>query len=85
MGAGLALVVVGAILAFAVTDHMDNVNLPVVGLILMAAGAAVIANAKRTAVRERRVVERDGDGRGTTRVVDEVVRRNDVEDHRRRY
>jgi hypothetical protein len=56
-----------------------------VGLILMAAGAAVIANAKRTAVRERRVVERDGDGRGTTRVVDEVVRRNDVEDQRRRY
>jgi uncharacterized membrane protein len=84
MGAGLALVVVGAILAFAVSDHMDNVNLPVVGLILMIAGAAVIANAKRTAVRERTVVERDGDHPGRTHVVEEVVRYNDVDDAHRR-
>jgi len=83
VGAGLALVVVGAILAFAVTDHMDNVNLPVVGVILMIAGAAVIANARREAYRERRVVERE-DAEGH-RVVDEVERYNDIDEtHRRR-
>jgi len=83
VGAGLALVVVGAILAFAVTDHMDNVNLPVVGLILMIAGAAVIANARRDAYRERTVVEREGEDGG--RVIDEVERYNDVDEtHRRR-
>ena len=79
MGAGLVLVVTGAIFAFAVTDHVDNINLGVVGLILMIAGAAVIANAKRTSVREHTVVERHGDG-APTRVVDEVVRHNDVDD-----
>jgi len=86
MGAGLVLVVIGAILSFAVTDHVDNVNLGIVGLILMIAGGAVIANAKRTSVSEHTVVERQGDG-SPTRVVDEVVRHNDVDDgHRdRRY
>ena len=59
VGAGLGLVVIGAILAFAVTDHLKDVNLFVVGLILMLAGAAVIANAKRTAERQRVFVERD--------------------------
>ena len=82
MGAGITLIVIGAVLAFAVTDHVDNVNLPMVGLILMIAGAAVIANAKRSSVEERRVVERDAEGSGT-HVVDEVVKRNDRDDARR--
>jgi hypothetical protein len=59
VGAGLGLVVVGAILAFAVTDHLKDVNLFVVGLILMLAGVAVITNARRTAERKRVIVERD--------------------------
>jgi hypothetical protein len=42
MGAGLALVVIGALLAFAVDDELRHVNLFVAGLILMAAGGLVI-------------------------------------------
>jgi uncharacterized membrane protein len=81
MGAGLAMIVIGAILAFAVTDHVRDVNLGVVGLILMLAGAAVIANAKRTAERKRVIVEREGfddvpqplaSARPTTHVVEET-------------
>jgi len=94
VGPGLFLLVVGAILAFGVTDHLDNVNLGVVGLILMVAGAATIANARRTAVRERIVVERgtaagvDGTPGATdapvTHVVEEVERVNDVDQVHRR-
>jgi hypothetical protein len=57
VGAGLFLLVLGALLAFAVKDDMPGVNLGVAGLILMVAGAAVIAHARATAQKER-VVER---------------------------
>ena len=57
MGAGLFLLVLGVLLAFAVKDDMPGVNLGVAGLILMVAGAAVIAHARATAQKER-VVER---------------------------
>ena len=57
MGAGLFLLVLGALLAFAVKDDMPGVNLGVAGLILMVAGAAVIAHARATAQKQR-VVER---------------------------
>src|SRR5689334_8872262 len=82
VGAGLGLVVIGAILAFAVTDHLKDVNLFVVGLILMLAGAAVIANARRTAERKRVFVERQSaddpevlgaPGMHTTHVVEESL------------
>jgi hypothetical protein len=83
MGAGLSLIVVGAILALAVTDHVKNVNLPMVGLILMLAGVAVIVNGRREAYRERKTVTREDDDHGT-RVVDEVERYNDIDERRRR-
>jgi hypothetical protein len=51
------LLVLGALLAFAVKDDMPGVNLGVAGLILMVAGAAVIAHARGTA-RKERIVER---------------------------
>ena len=57
MGPGLLLLVLGALLAFAVKDDMPGVNLGVAGLILMVAGAAVIAHARGTA-RMERIVER---------------------------
>ena len=57
MGPGLFLLVLGALLAFAVKDDMPGVNLGVAGLILMVAGAAVIAHARATAQKER-IVER---------------------------
>jgi len=59
MGIGIVLVVLGAILAFAVRRDSPVVDLQVVGLILIAAGAAVIYLARRgsTRVHERRTVE----------------------------
>ena len=55
MGPGLLLLVLGALLAFAVKDDMPGVDLGVAGLILMVSGAAVIAHARGTARKERRV------------------------------
>jgi hypothetical protein len=53
IGAGIFLLAIGGVLAFAVTDHIPGVDLTVVGYILMAAGAlglilAVIINGQRT-------------------------------------
>ena len=74
MGTGMTLLVIGAILAFAVTDKVPNINLPVVGIILMVAGAILIANAKRGAERARRITRREesDDPDDPTRIVEEV-------------
>jgi hypothetical protein len=42
IGAGIALIVVGAILAFAVRDTSDTFNLTALGIIIMLGGAAGI-------------------------------------------
>lgn len=42
LGAGIALLVIGAILAFAVNVQLDWLNLSVIGYILMIAGAVGI-------------------------------------------
>ena len=53
IGAGIALIVVGAIIAFAVRDTSDTLNLTALGIIIMLGGAAGIwlsyhlANARR--------------------------------------
>jgi hypothetical protein len=41
-GGGIFLIAVGAVLKFAITDHVRNVNLGTVGVILMIVGAAGI-------------------------------------------
>ena len=41
-GAGIALLVVGAVLAFAVKDSLSGVNLALIGYICMGAGALAI-------------------------------------------
>ncbi len=76
MGAGLFLVIVGAMLTFAVKDDLDHINLPVAGLILMLAGAAVIAHARATAAKERVVTVREASGGSdaSSHVVEETVR-----------
>lgn len=70
MGAGITLVIVGAILAFAVRTDGEVVDIQTVGLIFMLAGAAIIAYArreKRTKEVETHVEQRlDGDGRPYT-------------------
>lgn len=59
-GGSIALIAIGAILAFAVTDAIDGVDLTMVGYICMAAGAlgivlSLIVNGRRDhAVRDTR-------------------------------
>ena len=59
MGGGMFLMVVGAILAFAVDDDVPGIDLGMTGLILMLAGAAAIAYARRGSERERTVTTTD--------------------------
>lgn len=69
IGIGIFLIVVGAILAFAVgPDVWDVVNLEMVGFICMSAGVlalilGVIMNAQRSNTTHREVVERHTDVR----------------------
>ena len=75
MGPGVTLVVVGAILAFAVRTDGEVVDIQTVGLILMLAGAAVIAYSRRerrTKQIETRVEERPDDT-GSPQAVRKVV------------
>jgi hypothetical protein len=76
MGPGLCLVVIGALLTFAVKDGVPGINLDVAGVILMIAGAVVIAHARATAQQERVVTRREeSDDPGTpTHVVRETLR-----------
>jgi uncharacterized sodium:solute symporter family permease YidK len=76
LGPGLCLVVVGALLTFAVKDDVPGINLGVAGLILMIAGAVVIAHARATAAQERVVTRREesDDPADPTQVVRETVR-----------
>ncbi|HEX6246926.1 MAG TPA: DUF6458 family protein [Nocardioidaceae bacterium] len=53
MGPGITLVVLGAILAFAVRKDSPTVDIQTVGLIFMLAGAAIIAYARRERRAER--------------------------------
>ena len=62
IGAGILLLVVGAILAFAVRDSWDVVDLTMVGYILMGAGVlgiviGLVMNAQRTNTSHTAVVE----------------------------
>ena len=63
IGLGIFLIVVGAILAFAVRDSIEAVDLTTVGFICLAAGvvaliAAIIMNAQRNNSTHREVIER---------------------------
>ncbi len=81
MGAGIILMVVGAILAFAVRVDGDVVDIQTVGLIFMLAGAAIIAYARRerrlkeVATHEEQRLDPSGNPQGAVRerVVHEVV------------
>jgi hypothetical protein len=54
IGAGIALVVVGAIIAFAVRDTSDTLNLTALGIIIMLGGIAGIWISYRLANPRRR-------------------------------
>ena len=75
MAPGILLLVIGALLTFAVEDHIDNLDLPVAGVILMLAGVAVLMHA-RTAENEKSVTVREesSDPDDPTHVVQQIVR-----------
>ncbi len=80
MGPGVTLLVVGAILSFAVRGTVPGVDIHVVGLILMLAGAGVIAHA-RNGVRHEQVrttVEEPADPQAPSHVVRDTVVDRDV-------
>ena len=63
IGGGITLLVIGAILSFAVRDNISGVNLTTIGYILMAAGVlaiilSLVFNAQRTNTTHREVIER---------------------------
>ena len=66
MGIGIALLVVGAILSFAVKDSVPGVDLTMIGYICMGAGAlalilALVSNAQATRTKRTNVVEHRDD------------------------
>lgn len=78
IGVSVFLIAVGAILTFAVHAAVSGVSIPVVGIILMVAGAigllvtlTVFAPRRRTSITEERAV-----GEPMTR--DRVIERHDV-------
>lgn len=67
IGLGIFLLVVGAVLAFAVRDNIEAVDLTMVGYICMAAGLlavvlSLVLQAQRTNTTHRQVVDQPGDG-----------------------
>ena len=81
MGTGVFLMILGAILAFAVRDQPGWLDLHVVGVILMAAGAAIIHVVRRGWTRTREVtdVEDRSDPTAPTHIKRETV----IESHPR--
>lgn len=66
MGIGIALLVIGAILSFAVRDSVPGVDLTIIGYICMGAGAlalilSLVANAQATNTKRTNVVEHHDD------------------------
>ncbi|WP_291884674.1 DUF6458 family protein [Cellulomonas sp.] len=62
IGGGIALLVIGAVLAFGVRDSIDAIDLTMIGYICMGAGAlalilALIVNAQRSNTSHREVID----------------------------
>jgi len=62
IGGGIALIVIGAILSFGVSDRIEGVDLTVIGYICMGAGVlalilAIAINAQRANTSHREVIE----------------------------
>ena len=66
LGLGILLLVLGAIMAFAVNMNVSGIELSTIGYILMAAGAlslilSLVMNTQRTNTTHREVVDRHSD------------------------
>ncbi len=67
-GIGIALLVIGAVLSFAVRDSLAGVDLSMIGYICMGAGAlavilGLVTNAQATNTKHTDVIERHDDQR----------------------
>ncbi|GLY16494.1 DUF6458 family protein [Kineosporia rhizophila] len=67
VGGGIALLVIGGILAFGVSDRFDGLDLTVIGYVLMAGGVlaivlSLVMNKQRTNTSHTEVVERRNTG-----------------------
>ncbi|MGW5242003.1 DUF6458 family protein [Monashia sp. NPDC004114] len=81
MGLGVLLAVIGAILTFAVRAHTSVINITVVGIILMVAGAGLIIHARR-GTRHERIVTREEVQPGSstpTQTVTRVIEEREIE------
>lgn len=81
MGAGVTLAVLGAILAFAVRADPPGINLQVVGIILMVAGGALIAHARRGSRHERVItrVEQPMGSSQPTHTVQQTIEEREID------
>ena len=73
VGWGIALVVVGAVMRFAISDALPGVNLGMMGLILIFAGIVVFALGFIPRGKTTRVTRTERDPRGGVRREDEIV------------
>jgi hypothetical protein len=75
MAPGISLVIIGAILAFAVRTDASVIDLQIVGLIFMLAGAAIIAHFRRERHQKQIVtrVEHSDPGTQPTETVQQTV------------
>jgi hypothetical protein len=80
VGPGVFLAILGAIFTFAVRADVPGVDIHIVGLILMIAGAALIAHARAGTRRERvrTTVEEPADSSESPRVIQDTVIDRDV-------
>ena len=83
IGGPIAIVVIGAILYFAISDMVEGVDLTMIGLILMVAGAAwllieLIVNRRRSAVTSERTAVRDPNAPGGVTRTEREVRRDEI-------
>ena len=80
MGVGIFLLILGAILALAVQRDTPVVDVQIVGLILMVAGAAIVYFARRGATTQREVttIENRHDPERPVRTVHETVTEQDT-------
>lgn len=81
IGGPIALAVIGAILYFAVANMVEQVDLKMIGLILMIAGAAwlvveLVVNRRRSAVTSERTAVRDPNAPGGVVESEREVRRD---------
>lgn len=83
MGAGVFLLILGAILMFAVRGDTRVVDIQIVGLILAIAGAVIVWQARKGGSRERQVTVVDdlSDPAKPVRTVHETVTEQDPFEH----